>query len=331
LRAAKLIEIPRSLWITADTAPELAALDLEKFSACRVAGDFELVKEAALLFLESQKGSQSAWSSFVSSAPSLADYRSFMVLLADEAILQEFSGLGAFIQLLRNRRQQIDSKLACLDQVRDHVGGALSALTRDDGLRWLLVSLTRRYKVHDNTALIPIADMMNTANADSFNTHWHPERSGGTDTFVVDAQADANVELYDQYCSICHNGLLLLTWGIYLEGNQNPVPAGSWGSDCNLLRGPAEAVLDLQALMIPGGQGRLMWPRPKPRCVATDARRCNLANLAYEICGQVWSGNAVSLVAQAADEHHRASGLVDLERALHTLDHMAIGGASGIA
>lgn len=278
------LEIPRKLWITGAEVPSLASQDLRSLPECKYLspGDWDTVGHAVTLSVEQYTGKASKWYNYVSGMPTLDDYRSFMPQFADTQLLSDFAGLGFFKRALADLKKSQAKRQACLDKVREQMQ-ELKSMTDDDMERWLLVSLTRRYNVTDSktyalTVLVPIPDMMNTANKDDINTQWDAYANGDKEgMFTVSASVPPGQELYDAYCMGCSNTEMLYNWGIFLDGNPNR--ARDPLAECPTLREPTEEVLDLHAPRATGNG---------PPCRASDSKRCSIARLAHEICGEAW-------------------------------------------
>merc|ERR1711972_967321 len=116
------------------------------------------------------------------------------------------------------------------------------------------------------------------------NTQWAVE----ADVFKMSATTKDGTELLDSYCVECPNQHMLLLWGIYLDGNSNDArKAGDISiADCGSLQSPTAAALSLS-----GGMEAALQDHAKgisPACTVSDPKRCNLAKLAFELCGETW-------------------------------------------
>jgi len=140
-------------------------------------------------------------------------------------------------------------------------------------------------------SMIPASDFLNTDTPWHINTLWQVK----ADTFKVDpipGKVPAGSELYYMYCKKCDNSMLVASWGLYLEENENKVPTPA---DCSAhgkfksLRAASEAMLDLND--VPATRKER---RTAPRCQKTALSspqgplRCSFARLAWEQCALKW-------------------------------------------
>jgi len=213
-------------------------------------------------------------------------------------VLADFGELPILSTLQKADAAQLPGLRRCVSSWISKLGPQAQGLTVKDVLTMFYAALTRRYE----EALVPVADLVNTATDSRFNV----AHKIGDDGFELKVQrrVSAGSEILVQYCEACDNDVMLFSWGAYLEDNDNalndimPVNcSASWGpgekarATVGSLREAAEQMLE------PGGRARGRAPRCSPRAVASRRQgplRCSLARLAWERCAQEWGQGAAA-------------------------------------
>lgn len=188
---------------------------------------------------------------------------------------------------------------------------------------------TRTYSTSEGHAMIPGADLLNTAPGDSLNSEWDVSKS--VFSIKVPTAVTARTEVYDVYCAACNNYRMLSIWGVYMEDNVNLVSDGSfrfrklkcsawtWGRR-HKLRTLVEDSLDIseQGLALVSSQN-LTAPRCRHQALAVPQKdqgplRCSLARLTWEYCANSWgypSREPASNPPAPRADHAREAMLID--------------------
>lgn len=326
-----ILHIPKKLWFTLDRYPDIHDVSLARVSQCSSSlkdSDRALVKVAGALAREHKKGNASFFHPYISRLPTLDEFRSFHPRFMKADVREDFNGLP--MTAIAVELQKFDAKL------RD----CFLAWTRSPGSPVAGISLelfelgythfrTRAFGTNSAfPSLVPGADLLNTDKPYNLNTFWQKT----DDNFLMHGSSggvESGRELYDEYCKPCDNTILMSLWGLYLEGNENPLTRLA---DCNAKRDPgqlyrhgkfrslreaSEAMLDLNDI-----DPALKEGRKAPRChkesfsLEQGPLRCSFARLAFEHCVQEWGylGSRVPEVAFVSRPRFNATGIAHLIR-----------------
>jgi len=176
-------------------------------------------------------------------------------------------------------------------------------------LNWLQTRSFTMYQyfgTQDHNALIPGADMLNTAKAIDSNVEW--SSTAEVYTMQTGTPAASGHELSDAYCHDCDNNYLMNHWGVFMEDNANPLEERD-AQACTGDEGMHMNQLVTAALQDPAAYPGLLSPRCRASTLNEEQgpMRCCLARLAWENCAKDWkaaSDNDAALVEIGAINHH---------------------------
>jgi len=327
-----ILHVPKKLWLTLDKFPDIYNASLAQLPHCSFplnVKHLNLVKNAGALAREYKKGNASFYHAYFSSLPTLDDFRLFHPRFMKDDVREDFAGLP--MTAIASDLQRFDAKLRdCFLSWAKAPGSPVAGISVEDFEFAQTQFRTRAFNTGgDSPSLVPGADLLNTDRPVKLNTRWYVK----DDKFRLDTTiggTESGVELYDEYCKPCDNTMMMSIWGLYLEGNENPLTTRG-AATCNAqihatqphkhgkfksLREAAEAMLDLDDVNAAGKERRTS-PRCRKEVLSLDQGplRCSLARLAFEHCLQEW-GYLGSLVPESAFFHHRsqfnASGMAEL-------------------
>jgi len=292
--------IPKRLWLVLSNFPKFAEAHVRVPLKCdRLVKEHEL-KLAAALASEAQKGNASFYSEYLKTLPTMEQFHSFYPFMMESPLQSDFASLPIVADV---QSSQEDLKLvqACFDKWAKVPESLVRDLTWDQillGLTWLRTrafTMFQYFGTQDIIALIPGADMLNTAKDGDLNVAWSSSETEYT--MSTDSKSVASgAELLDSYCQgeeegrQCHNSEMLKHWGVYLEDNPN-----SADHDADTCTGEAGIHLKevtQSALQDPATALSAGWR--SPRCRATTLNmaqgplRCSLSRLAWETCAEEW-------------------------------------------
>eukprot|EP00927_Polykrikos_kofoidii_P040441 TRINITY_DN34572_c0_g1_i1.p1 TRINITY_DN34572_c0_g1~~TRINITY_DN34572_c0_g1_i1.p1 ORF type:complete len:511 (-),score=43.51 TRINITY_DN34572_c0_g1_i1:653-1993(-) len=301
-----LLVVPKKLWIHLDNFPKFR--DTPGLEGATTA-DAQLLRLVAALAVEAKKGDASLFAPYLQRLPTLSDYRAFHPRLAEPQLASDFGALH-LVRVMK-AAGEVDARLIRLieawqrDPRRPH---ELDSVSKDDLQLAFMRFRSRRIGVEGGqSALVPGVDFINPTVGERVNTRLVQQASG----FKVIASKNLNTsqEVFVDYCETCDNSRFLASWGIFLEGNSNPLDA-KHRPDCLSVRSPltgqpvvlrevAEAVLDFVEVgtfstILPRSNlsGRRVPPSCRRDVLAQPEYqgplRCSLARLAWEYCGDAW-------------------------------------------
>lgn len=297
------LNVPKKLWFTLDKFPDIHNAPLPQVPQCGFPlkeVHLNLVRVAGALAREHKKGNASFFHPYISRLPTLDDFRLFHPRFMKADVREDFAGLPmtAFAVEL----QKFDVKLrGCFLAWTKAPSSPVAGISVDEFELAQTQYRTRAFSTGLSTpSLVPGADFLNTDRPTSFNTYWLVK----DDNFLMDMSlggVESGTELYDEYCTTCDNTVMMSIWGLYLEGNGNPLITAA---NCNAetgstrphyhgkfssLREASEAMLNLSDVDAARKEGR-----KSPRCrkeklsLQQGPLRCSLARLAFEHCIQDW-------------------------------------------
>jgi len=288
-----LLRIPKKLWLVSSHFPEFSQAQLP--STCEFKKDTERddFKFAAALASEAQKGSKSFYYHYLKHLPTLEELQSFLPRMMAAELRSEFAPLPIVAKIEKYQAKDKDMQ-ECFESWRKSDKCPAKDLSWAQVLHALAWIQTRAFTMFhyyftpDMSALLPGADMLNTAKGTDMNTAW----SSTENEFDMRAQGEqvsSGAELHDLYCDTCDNEEMLTRWGVYLEDNPKPVSDSGTicsGSGSTHLKQVTQASLQDSASMKSGQQS--------PRCrqsalgMPQGPLRCSLARLAWETCAKAW-------------------------------------------
>lgn len=281
--------------------PEVRGVSLAAEPSCHgldgVAEDG--LKVAAAMALELRKGERSFYFPYLSTLPTLDDYRAFLPRLASDAVAAEFSALP-IMKDIRDQQNEDRAAQQCFEAWQRQPQSLVSDVTWDDVYGALLnyhLRACRAQKNGDRTvshAMIPLFDFINTGRSKILNTEWVAVRKDQEFTAMLAKGVEAGGELLENYCNDCLNDDMLLRWGVYLEDNENRFPRDrviveAWGTSCGEAGGDELARMERMVaarLDVAGAEAGWASPRCLPSALAQEQGplRCSLARLAWEQC-----------------------------------------------
>lgn len=301
-----LLTIPRDIAIETRNHPEIQNAPLKDMQGCSILEEAYLddIRLAGVVATETQKGSQSKYSTYLQQLPTLADYRSFHPRFMDVPLQSDFAALPVVVGAKEQQAQDAKFKRCFLDW--KHVSGsAVATVSWEEMLLALTHLQNRMISAQGHCFMIPGMDLVNT-DPKRVNTQWQLVSIGTQgEFFALSGYAiEPGQEVFVDYCSDCDNQDMLLKWGVYLEENPNDLESshanvhcaaevrGEHGNSTGVvtLREISESMLNMQELEKAGEAG---WRSPQcnPKKLGTEQSplRCNMARLAFESCADQWS------------------------------------------
>jgi len=288
-----LLVIPRKLWLVLDNFPEFKDAQLDDLAECKPLSkvNLRLLQLSAAVAKEARMGGESFYQPYLSTLPTLGDFRSFHPRFISTSVARDFQGLPQ-VNIAMLQRKADFALRACFEAWK-----ASSPTSPVAGLSWdthMLLGLawhrTRAYNVGDSPALIPGADLFNTGPKNTLNTKWIASK----DVFTVQTMTPlhARDELLDSYCVSCSNDKMLGIWGVYLEDNQNVLHHDDSLVCSRSLRSVVEANLDMQEAAIHEALAE-HWTAPRCHAAAfanpdQGPLRCAFSRLSWENCADKW-------------------------------------------
>lgn len=286
--------IPKRLWLVPSHFPNFAESKLP--STCRRIKEHEL-KFAAALAAETQKGKSSFYYTYLKHLPTTTDFRSFLPRMMEAGLQSEFAALPLVAEVQQSQADDKDIK-ACFEKWVKEDGSPARGLTWEQiqlGLNWIntrAFTMFQYFGTQDINALIPGADMLNTATNVGLNVEWHASETEYT--MQTGKPVASASELRDPYCQDCDNIKMMKHWGVYMEDNPNPVPNPVQQSDADICSGEGSNDMKqlTQAALQDPASAATGWLSPRCRASTLDKvqgpLRCSLARLAWETCSEHW-------------------------------------------
>jgi hypothetical protein len=292
-----IMSVPWNLILHGGVVHELDNIEFSP-GPCTHMGDSNRFLEILALAIETERGKASKWSAYISSLPTMSDYKSYHPSTIGESLSQAFISLP-FVGAVLEMKKRTEMQSACLQEIQ--------AYTQESPLKHLIENISpeafelaslryssRCYGSGDkdnNSYMVPITDMFNTAPRDDINVAWSFDEEGFKSTTYNTINAGG--ELYEAYCSECNNEIMMMNWGIFLEDSldtqedeNRPAFAANFPLSCTgELR---EQVVSVLRSMDPG---EFLAPRCKDEVFLHEdqgALKCNLARLAYQQCSPGW-------------------------------------------
>lgn len=281
-----VLSIPKKLWLEPSHYPNFMQSPLP--SSCQFGPNVaELSKElkfAAALASEMQKGSSSFYYPYLKHLPNMEEFHSFLPWMMESALESEFASLP-IVALAQQWQAYFTELHTCFDSWAKADGSPAKGLSWEHTLLGVAWIRTRSFL----GALVPGADMVNTAKVGAYNVEWSVTET----EYIMHTGAKpvaAASELYDSYCPTCDNSELLDAWGLYLEDNPNPVERDAKicsGEAGMRMKEATQAALQDAAAAVAAG-----WTSPRCRAsiwhMAQGPLRCSLARLSWETCAEKW-------------------------------------------
>lgn len=319
-----LLGIPTKLMLTEDKSTAKSVTDEQVNDLL----EDEEIRLALAVVLKMKKGKQSAYSPYTSMLPAPKDFHAFHPAFAGQSIRADFEELPV-LGLLEHSRTIATRETRNTFQIwKNMKKSKVAKISWNDMEAALHLVRTRGLRIPGKgLALVPLYDLMNTAEDPEVNVAWSIDEG----VLKVRAKKDLplNTELLSSYCSECDNEVMLHTWGIYLVRNPvlpcaaKPVKCfADWdkakrpGATANSLREAAEVALDLNRAKDALAAG---WNSPPCKeAIASSSQgqlRCSLARLAWEACAAAWGFGTRAMSAATATctghslEHHASAHL----------------------
>lgn len=336
-----LLEIPRSLWLELRFWPDLEKTSLAHLRNCDDLSKSEVhrLKFATGLALETRKGDASQHSLYFRNLPSLSEYESFHPSFMSSTLKEDFRSMPV-VDFARKTQEDEARMQGCFANWQNEPQSSVKDVHWEEIQNGLSQLRNRGFIVESSPILIPVVDLINTAPSDSLNADVHFNMDSVS--LIVDtAWLGSGQELLYGYCTTCDNNIMLSQWGVFLEGNTNPLPAehkvdckgkhsatnGSpGGRRQKSLEDVALAALDMDNYH----EGRV--PRCKQSTFASEQGplRCSLARLAWEYCGSFWTQKPGALVnhTQALEKATVDEQIFLKARQKHSTEAMDLGSMS---
>lgn len=302
--AQPVLAVPKKLWLTLDNFPDICEFPLESLPKCGhplQKSHLILIKTAGAIALETKKGNASFYHVYLGGLPRLDEFRSFHPRFMGADVQEDFTGLP--ITGIAQELQLFDVQLReCFQSWTKVPNSIVAGITLDEIQLAMIQYRTRTFDIVGKfPSMIPGADFFNTEKPILVNTVWQVTNS----SFQVNAIAGkvkAGSELYYMYCKKCDNTKYMAIWGLYLEGNENPMqtPAANCAAHVDesqplrhgkfrSLREASEAMLDLNSASAPTEMGSIA-PRCRQAALSSSQGplRCSFARLAWEHCALEW-------------------------------------------
>lgn len=304
-----LLVIPKRLWLVPSHFPKFAQSQLPSTCAPLIK-DCEL-KFAAALADESRKGNSSFYYTYLKHLPTTKDFRSFLPRMMEAGLQSDFAALPLVSSVQKAQADDNDVQ-TCFERWVKKDDCPARGLTWDQvqlALNWLHTRSFTMYQyfgTQDHNALIPGADMLNTAKAVDLNVEWSSTEE--VYTMQTGTPAASGHELSDAYCEDCDNDYLMKHLGVFMEDNANPLEEHD-AQACIGDEGIHMSQLVKAALQDPAAYPGLLSPRCRASTLNEDQGplRCSLARLAWESCAKDWEGASkkdAALVEISAVSHH---------------------------
>jgi len=305
-----LAAVPRKLWIETAHFPAIDKADINALDACgshMSVGTRDRIKLAAAIAVEEKKGAVSFFYPYLSTLPTLADFRTFHPGFAGDVLMKDFGSLPTVSFAVRQQARDREV-FWCFDSWKHSPESPAAHVDWLDFELALFQVRTRAYHVGEKPALIPGTDLLNTASDTALNTDWQ----ANDDFFFLSAPSPvaAHVEVYESYCRDCSNSALLDLWGVYEEDNVYGVHEGD--VDCDAwTSGHRRSLRDVVEDTVNTTESGLAFARthvltaPRCRSGAPNSQeqgplRCSLSRLAFEYCAQAWGYNKNSMSATSS-------------------------------
>jgi len=297
-----LLKIPYKLWFVSDHFPDIHNASLDKVEGCgdMTEQEHQRLKTAAALAVEARKGNGSFFHTWISTLPTLQDFKAFHPMLSGDHVIKDF-GVTPPVQLALSQQARDRDIGWCFDSWKSMKGSPIAHIEWEDDMQLAFANVrTRTYSTAMGHAMIPGADLLNTGPGTSLNSDW--DVSKGIFSITLVSPAAERQEVYDVYCVACNNYRMLSIWGVYMEDNKNLVNDGSarfrslncssrtWGGR-RTLRAVVEEALDVSdhGLVL---AKNFTSPRCKKEALAPQREqgplRCSLARLTWEYCSAAW-------------------------------------------
>eukprot|EP00746_Dinoflagellata_sp_MGD_P006792 gnl/MRDRNA2_/MRDRNA2_113384_c0_seq1.p1 gnl/MRDRNA2_/MRDRNA2_113384_c0~~gnl/MRDRNA2_/MRDRNA2_113384_c0_seq1.p1 ORF type:complete len:411 (-),score=62.80 gnl/MRDRNA2_/MRDRNA2_113384_c0_seq1:65-1297(-) len=323
LRPGKpVLSIPKKLWFTLDNFPDIHQSRLEGIQQCNAPlqeRHLNMVKMAGALAREKRKGNASFYQVYVSGLPTMEDFHSFHPRFMRDEVREDFRGLPLTSSI--KELQLFDGHLKdCFQSWTEMASSPVSGITVDEMELALTQYRTRTFDSGAHPSMVPGADFFNTDKPILVNTIWKAQ----DDNFSVDMVKDGlpQTELFYMYCKSCDNDHLMGIWGLYLEGNENPLRTTA---DCaaqvdtlrhgsfKSLREASMAMLDLSNVAA-AKESENRVPRCRKEAMSSQQGplRCSLARLAWEYCAEEWGYPAGKSARAPGDPQPRVPGMAEL-------------------
>jgi len=292
-----LIEIPRHLWLELQFWPDLAETSLAHHKTCNDLSKKEVhrIKFASGLARETRKGNASEHSVYMRNLPTLGDYKTFHPSFMNAGLQEDFRSLP--VADFARRTQEDEARMkGCFVDWQKEPQSPVKDVTWDEMENGLSHLRNRGFIVEDAPLMVPVVDLINTERSDTVNAQ--VEFNMDMVSLVVSsAWVGSDEELLYGYCQTCDNDIMLYQWGVFLEGNTNPLPEDHT-VDCdgnhaavNASSGHAKSIRENAfAALDVGSQPVGTVPRCKESTFASEQGplRCSLARIAWEYCGHSW-------------------------------------------
>jgi len=290
------LSIPPRLWLLPSHFPKFANAELP--SKCRHTAKPHGLKFAAALAAEVAKGNSSFYYTYLKLLPSAADFHSFLPRMMDAPLQSDFAALPLVTSVQDSQADDKGTQECFAQWVKPSLSPA-RGLTWEQvhlALNWIHTrgfTIMQNFGTMDMIALIPAADMINTARPGDLNVQW--SFSDTEYTMQTDSSVASGTELRDFYChsddseGSCDNNEMMKHWGVYVE--DNPVPVLGNAEVCAGEQGRHMKQLTEDALQDPASitSG---WLSPRCRSSTLSQQqgplRCSLARLAWETCVKLW-------------------------------------------
>lgn len=284
-----LLVIPKKAWMTLDNFPEMRDSSL----ICQ--DNHQELKMATAIGIEAAKQRSSKWSPYLTTLPGYKDFHAFYPRWADDELMEEFSALP-LVKGLKDFKDSEEKVKKCWEEWKENGPESIegvAATSWDDVKLALAQWRTRNHNITDSKgnyshALLPAADLMNTGTSEQVNTAWwfeDTDHDGESDHYYLQSKGDApkGEEYFEAYCSTCTNHDMLLSWGIYIENNDNTLDKLD-DEACSQLKRHFGDYLDFSDQP----KEAVRSPRCQPSTVklVQGPMRCSLTRLAYESCGE---------------------------------------------
>jgi len=292
-----LLEIPRALWLELRFWPHLEQKSLAHHSTCSDLSDSEVhrLKFASGLAIESRKGNASEHNVYLRHLPTLSEYQSFHPSFMNPRLQQDFCSMPV-VEFAQKAQADEARMKACFLDWKSEPQSSVKDVNWDEISSGLSHLRNRGFIVEKNPLMIPIVDLINTEQSDAVNADVNFNMDV-VSLVVSSTWVESGQELLYGYCTTCDNNIMLSQWGVFLEGNTNPLPADH-SVDCHGKQGAANTssghTKSLQEVASSALDLKNYLEGSVPRCKADTfaseqgALRCSLARLAWDYCGRTW-------------------------------------------
>jgi len=298
---ATFLVIPSRLWLLPSYFPKFAYAKLPP--TCRNTVTQHELKFAAALAAETAKGNSSFYYTYLKHLPTSADFHSFFPRMMDATLQSDFAALPLVTSVRKSQARDKDIQ-KCFAMWAKESSSPARGLTWEHvhlALNWIN---TRAWGVEhqDTYALIPAADMLNTARPLDLKVNWWT--SDKEFYMLTRSSVASGTQLLGSYCQDCDNSEMMNHWGVYLEDNPNPVEGNAEacaGKDGGHMKKVTQAALQDPASIASG------WLSPRCRSSTLNHEqgplRCSLARLAWETCKKHWGKDSTPNAALLGMAH----------------------------